>query len=899
MSKKKKVLLDELEKYVNGIYHQLNDGDILPSYLSNNLKHNLRDYQIFALRNLMIMLKANENKESETFEVFRNFLNVNQFLFRMATGSGKTNILAASILALYKEKNVQRFIFTTNLKSVLQKTEDNLIHEESEKYLYSEKINIDGKPIKIVQILSNEDFPENEPDTIYIKIISIQALAKQVDQSSARENQSSLNNITSNDVALLVDEAHHFNANATVQKFETKKNILAFENAMDTIREQVKSNKHYIIQLEFTATLPFGSKGKNKKVRDKYLDKLLYNYTLKEFVYKDKDGNGGYGKHLSQIEANESIESKMLTGTLLNQYRKYLANKNGYINFKPIILFKSNNINPSHNAKKTFENLLENLTVQQVQSHINNSLRGTTSQAINWFLEFYSSITDKEYFIQSIKDDFLGHILNANDDKNEERNINNLNTLDDIDNPFRAIFAVEKISEGWDVLNLYDIVRVSEKSTSSNTNAEAQLVGRGSRYNPLIHKDGETVYKQSFSEDDEKIMLETFHYHTIQDRDYLEKLSESYSELGIPIELDKPAKSYSVSLKKEFMDDYFYQYGYFMENIKSQPKESDFINLKSYGFNNGFKFRVASGVREKLVFNEKDKDVFQEIPKRIEIKYILEAMSRIPFYRFNIMKKSMPLLYSKKEFIESHNWLGSWNRIIDFELVEDEPLSDEDILRGTVEFLTNLSSLIQKNYMRSQGTKTFVKVPAKSRLTDYYKRSFKEESNSLLEIDSIKTENKSWSPYTKIIGSKLERSMVRMIEENILPELEEKYEKVYLIRNDEIYNQIGIHEFCGTRKFYPDFVLYLLSKDTSKVTQIYLEPKGENFIERDKWKNNILEALGHDTEIIMDKTTEEFELLGVKFFTGTSKNHDEFENELREKSNLPSYHFDFKTQNEK
>ena len=69
-----------------------------------------------------------------------------------------------------------------------------------------------------------------------------------------------------------------------------------------------------------------------------------------------------------------------------------------------------------------------------------------------------------------------------------------VNTLEDSDNRIRAIFAVQKLSEGWDVLNLFDIVRCN---TTLNTNmagnqsaqlqpAKAQLIGRGARYFPFV-----------------------------------------------------------------------------------------------------------------------------------------------------------------------------------------------------------------------------------------------------------------------------------------------------------------------------------------------------------------------------------------------------------------------------
>src|SRR5699024_5990103 len=123
-------------------------------------------------------------------------------------------------------------------------------------------------------------------------------------------------------------------------------------------------------------------------------------------------------------EANETNESKMLTGILLNQYRKYLALNNGFIDFKPIILFKSNYIKTSNETQSIFENMVKNLNVDQVDNHV-RSLHGTDSHALNWFLDFYENLRDKMTFVQSLKDDFLGYILNANDDSNEERLLHN------------------------------------------------------------------------------------------------------------------------------------------------------------------------------------------------------------------------------------------------------------------------------------------------------------------------------------------------------------------------------------------------------------------------------------------------------------------------------------------
>lgn len=84
-----------------------------------------------------------------------------------------------------------------------------------------------------------------------------------------------------------------------------------------------------------------------------------------------------------------------------------------------------------------------------------------------------------------------GRCLSVNDDKSAEERQLIVNSLEDADNPYRAIFEVRKLDEGWDVLNLFDIVRLYEtrqsggEGISAATVSEAQLIGRGARTAPL------------------------------------------------------------------------------------------------------------------------------------------------------------------------------------------------------------------------------------------------------------------------------------------------------------------------------------------------------------------------------------------------------------------------------
>ena len=91
-----------------------------------------------------------------------------------------------------------------------------------------------------------------------------------------------------------------------------------------------------------------------------------------------------------------------------------------------------------------------------------------------------------------LKDDFSQqHCVSVNDDKDAAQKQILLNSLEDEGNPYRAIFEVRKLDEGWDVLNLFDIVRLYETRQSGRsklspaTIAEAQLIVPRARYCPF------------------------------------------------------------------------------------------------------------------------------------------------------------------------------------------------------------------------------------------------------------------------------------------------------------------------------------------------------------------------------------------------------------------------------
>ena len=85
-----------------------------------------------------------------------------QLLFNMATGSGKTLIMAALIVDLY-HKGYRNFIFFVDKTNIVEKTKDNFLNIGSGKYLFNERLIVDGQPVAIMQVENFEPATATAP----------------------------------------------------------------------------------------------------------------------------------------------------------------------------------------------------------------------------------------------------------------------------------------------------------------------------------------------------------------------------------------------------------------------------------------------------------------------------------------------------------------------------------------------------------------------------------------------------------------------------------------------------------------------------------------------------------------------------------------------------------------
>jgi len=612
---------------------------VIPNTLSDNLKFDIRPYQEETFKRF-IYVDTEDFDEKPRKPV--------HLLFNMATGSGKTLIMAGLMLYLY-EKGYRNFLFFVNSNNIIKKTKDNFLNPQASKYLFNNKMVIDGRDLLIKEV---ENFEEADTENINIKFTTIQQL--HIDLNNTKENSITIEDFKDKKIILIADEAHHLSS-------ATRNNGDLFGSWEGTAMEVLKANFDNIL-LEFTATLDYES----REIAEKYQDKVIYKYDLAQFRL-DK-----YSKEINLIRSLYDERERIIQALILNLYRQELATANN-INLKPVILFKAKRtIKESEQNKANFHKLIEEFSAEMMEKIKQTSTVPIVQKAFQFFET--KGLSSSE-IAKRIKSNFKEeNCINANNDKETETNQILLNTLEDENNPVRAVFAVQKLNEGWDVLNLFDIVRLYEGrdgragNPGKTTISEAQLIGRGARYFPFTLEEGQDLYTRKFDDDvsnDLKI-LEELYYHTKEDSRYISELKQALVDTGIYEDEDN-LETKQLNLKRDFKETDFYKTGQVVFNKKV---EKSYDNVKSFADlgvkKKNFNYTLSSGIGKMTgVFTkeEKNEDIGKieqkDIPLKNIPKHIIRfALTQNPFYYFDSLVRYFPNIESLSNFIESEDYLS-------------------------------------------------------------------------------------------------------------------------------------------------------------------------------------------------------------------------------------------------
>jgi len=785
-------------------------------------------------------------------------------LFNMATGSGKTLIMAGLILYLY-DQGYRNFLFFVNSTNIIEKTKDNFLNPRAAKYLFSEDIHFEGKRVAVTEVGNFEGIHEG---AINICFTTIQKLHS--DLTTAKENALTFEDFKTKKIVLLADEAHHINVqtkNQLVLDMAAQKPT--WENTVENIFTANQNN----LLLEFTATHDY----ETSAMVEKYRNKVIYRYDLANFR------NDRFSKEVVIVQSDFDLRQRILQALILSQYKQEVGAKNG-INLKPVILFKAQRtIAQSQENKADFHKLIDGLTGCQIDSIRQFSLKAGLKIVQRAFRFFDENNISAEQLVQRLKAEFReAYCLSVNNEKEKETYQLIVNTLEDRDNPIRAIFAVQKLNEGWDVLNLFDIVRCYEARDSGKnkigktTMSEAQLIGRGARYFPFVLPEHTDRFRRKFDADltNELRVLEELHYHSINDSRYISEIRTALVEQGM---MDKRVVTRELKLTNKFKQTDFYKYGVVWLN-KQVPKNYEHVksfaalaNLSVKEKNYEHTIHTGSGGVTAVMENS-EAPVPQHSGSQdirvidIEQNIVRAAIARNPFFTFASLSRYFPQLVSMREFVTSTHYLGGLTITFKGTLSYWEENRPEK-LSACEGLLSQIESEIRKEITEYEGTKLFFP----KRVHDIFRDKLLkfDMQNPRAAIDKQFEEKPSFA-FDTLYGTNEEKALVKLLDRKF-QELAEGYDDIYLLRNE---GHFAIYNFSDGQAFQPDFALFLREKQGNFVSyQFFVEPKGKFLQPHEQWKEDFMRDITvkfKDKLLTFDST--KYRLIGLPFYNQENEN---------------------------
>ena len=858
----------------------------LPNTITDNLSKTLRDYQINAVKHFIY--------------VFENFGmdNARHVLFNMATGTGKTLTMAAIVLYLY-EFGYRNFVFLVHQLQIKDQAVKNFTDYKFDKYLFNPKgIKINGKNISIQTI---DRFEDGKKDGINFLFFSTALLYTRL--TEPKENAITSESFKDNLSVIIADEAHRLNV--STRKKLTKSDKADIQNWETSVQSVLHANPKNLL-LEFTATVDL----KNANIHQKYSDKLIYRY---DFLQFNKDGFSKNVGFLYNEKTDIKDEKRLLiiNAVALSEYRRLYAQKEMGMTLTPIVLIKSVNIKSSEADRAFFHKVILSLTLDDFdhlkdmgnhQADLFDDKNRFVRQMFDWIRRNLASNVDKDglqTFINEIKESFDEHHTFIYNNK-EKANADKLLNLDSRRNTTRAIFSVNALNEGWDVLGLFDIIHFDISANKKVSLQDIQLIGRGARLFPYhLPKKYRQIkeslfqgniqnnpYQRKFDHAMEHHgrILETFFYHFVKTGVFLDELIGELKDNGI---INQGVQKRTIRLKPAFMQSQTYQNGFVLVNEREFRPKTTATDIDN-AFNREIKanfYRLHNRTLTDSEQNQRQSGIkFKQI--RLSEPYfsqelIRKALMRAEngFFRFNHIIKHISDLDSIDTLIDVYlpmyqiSYSYEQGKDID-ELLPHEKLQ---LLIGAI--LPEVRKLIDKYMAIMVGSSVFTPKPLEEIFKQEkhiylmaYPAQTKDSPNDKDDKDDNHTDQEvmdergkpqtghhnselaldigqaDWYAYSENYGTSEEKHFVRFIDSQI-DALKQQYPtaEIYLIRNELDYYLFSPKD---GRRFSPDYMMIINDVQNKQMYyQCLFEPKGHHLMAHDDWKEQVLIHLDEDSQI--------------------------------------------------
>jgi type III restriction enzyme len=857
----------------------------IPEYVTDNLSKTLREYQVKALKHFIWLY------ETDT-------VRAKHLLFNMATGTGKTLVMASVVLYLYAQ-GYRNFLFLVHQIQIKDQALKNFTDYKFEKYLFNQKgVRINGRNVAVKEAKSIADC---SPNAINFMFFSTSLLYNRLLED--RENGLTAQDFADNNVVVIADEAHRLNVDTRSKKKADVEEVRNWETA---VLSAVNARAENLL-LEYTATVDLA----NQAIHEKYKDKLVHRY---DFLQFNRDGYSKDVKFLYNKEVHTEDQKRLLiiNAVALSEYRRLLAEREMVVDIKPIVLVKSVKIAQSEEDRAFFDGVISSLRpkdlnrLKELGKENRNHEHEILKDMFDWLREPKNGMVSQgdwdglNKFVSEIRTNFAqDNTLIYNSQKKEKAEL--LPLLDGPRNTIRAIFSVNALNEGWDVLSLYDIIHFDISEAKKVSLQDIQLIGRGARYFPYelprsYKPDDDNRLSLEFAQrnlefdkDRRKFdnspyergrVLETFVYHFVKTGIFLENLQRDLLGEGI---INEGVERKTITLKAKFLESETYRKGFVLVNhtVKRTKTTNEEIDTT---FNRTIKAGLYNLQARGLSDYEQNQQIASQKTKiiRISDEFFAEPIIRkalvsaeANFFRYNNLVHHIPDLKTVDELI--NNYLPKYEITYTYEDGKDIGLLNAQeklqLLVGAI--LPEVRRRIDIYMPRETGSNKFRPISLAQvfgKEKNIYLMSFPSIDPATGEKVFISTDERAkaqsdhdnpdlqfnikgadWYAYSENYGTSEEKKFVKYLASQI-DDLHAKYEgsEIYLIRNELDY---WLYSLKDGRRFSPDYMLIINDVVNQQLYyQVIIEPKGGNIIEHDAWKEEALISLNNDSEVVFDES---------------------------------------------
>jgi type III restriction enzyme len=488
--------------------------------------------------------------------------------YEMATGSGKTMLMGASIYLLNKKYDIKNFlIITPSNTDIYQKTIRNFTKETSEtvwhkntpftfnlctgdnygqQNLFYDKNN--NANIFIFNISKFKETDKEKKDktgkSVKYKTDQVMENAMWTDEEGNRISIKKF--LRSKKLVIITDEAHHAQNKASadiIKSFDPK------------------------AVLEFTATAVEDATKADRKNQN-----IIYKYNIKQFL------EDGYGKIIRAValaslekergkELHNSEKLKLITMMLIHMVKKQSVLKDPKCKgLKPLAFVKVKD--ETTFSEKVFSYIKNDLAndlgnIKTIIDKVKQQDLEITTLIQNLFKNDYGSDVAKiQKEIERIAKNVI--FYHGKSDAETNKKWNNIRT-----NEIEIVVYMQKLDEGIDLPNIYTIAVINDVETELRTSIK-QIIGRGIRLN----KD-----KREFDDEDDALKANSEKLHIICDKgkafeDVIEAVQKDFGLNSKYLGFEKPNTSKITNKVKAPLIDKLY-----VPHIKADLKIKQDVNI--------------------------------------------------------------------------------------------------------------------------------------------------------------------------------------------------------------------------------------------------------------------------------------------------------------------------------